>query len=115
MTLHDFILEHAEDLLDLPEEPDRESFEICRFVSDPGAWYGYHEETGFNDEAYEDAMREWEDECERIIDELEFDVLSDFYLIVDGTEIEDHDEILAYLERQVARVDQTQGYGVWIA
>lgn len=115
MTLKEYIWEHAEELLNLPEEPDREEFEICRFVSDPGAWYGYHEETGFNDEAYEDAMREWEDECDRVYAELEFDVWSNFYVIVDGTEIEDGEEILAYLDRQVAQVDRTNGHGVRIA
>lgn len=112
MTLYEFIMEHAEDLLDLPEEPDREEFEICRFVSDPGAWYGYHEETGFNEEAYEEAMLEWELECERIYDEVVFDDGSDLYLIVDGETIEDFDEMLAYLERQV---EKTEGYNVWIA
>ena len=74
-----------------------------------------HEETGFNDEAYEDAMREWEDECDRVYAELEFDVWSNFYVIVDGTEIEDGEEILAYLDRQVAQVDRTNGHGVRIA
>ncbi|MBQ7542901.1 MAG: hypothetical protein IJT44_11490 [Clostridia bacterium] len=112
MTLHDFILEHAEDLLDLPEEPDREEFEICRFVSDPGAWYGYHEETGFDEEAYEEAYRDWELECERIYAEVELSDMSDLYLIVDGETIEDFDEMLAYLERQV---EKTEGYNVWIA
>ena len=112
MTLHDYILEHAEDFLDLPEQPDPEAFEFCRFWSAPGNPYGYTEEYGYDDEAYEEAMREWEKECERIIDELEFNPCSELYLIVDGTEVEDFDEILAYLERQI---DQTEGCKVWIA
>ena len=112
MTLHDFILEHADDLLNLPEEPDREEFEICRFVSDPGAWYGYHEETGFDEEGYEEALRDWELECERVYDELDLDDMSDLYLFVDGTAVEDFDEMLAYLDRQV---EKTEGYSVWVA
>ena len=112
MTLHDFILEHADDLLDLPEEPDRESFEICRFVSAPGAWYGYREECGFDEEGYEEAYRDWERECERIYDELEFYDGSDLYLWVDGTQIEDFDEMRAYLDRQIAKAE---GYSVWVA
>ena len=112
MTLKEYIWEHADELLDLPEEPDREEFEICRFVSDPGTWYGYHEETGFNEEAYEEAMLEWELECERIYDELEFYDGSDLYLWVDGTQIEDFDEMRAYLDRQIAKAE---GYSVWVA
>ena len=112
MTLYEFIMEHAEDLLDLPEEPDCESFEICRFVNDPGAWYGYHEECGFDEEGYEEALREWELECERIYDELEFYDGSDLYIFVDGTMIEDFDEMRAYLDRQV---EKTEGYDVWVA
>ena len=38
--------------------------------------------------------------------------MSDLYLIVDGETIEDFDEMLAYLERQV---EKTEGYNVWIA
>ena len=112
MTLHDFILEHAEDLLDLPEEPQREGFEFCRFVSAPGAWYGYREESGFDEEAYEEACREWELECERIYDELEFYDGSDLYIFVDGETIEDFDEMRAYLDRQI---EKTEGYSVWVA
>ncbi|MBR6314758.1 MAG: hypothetical protein IKR49_09025, partial [Clostridia bacterium] len=80
MTLHDFILEHADDLLDLPEEPKPEEFEYCRFVNDPGAWYGYHEECGFNEEAYEEALLDWERECERIYDEIDLNDMSDLYI-----------------------------------
>lgn len=112
MTLHDFILNHAEDLLDLPEEPSREDFEFSRFFSAPGSWYGYREEGGFDEDAYEEAYRDWELECERIIDELEFDDSNDLYLIVDGETIEDFDEMLAYLDRQIAK---TEGYSVWVA
>lgn len=112
MTLHDFILEHADDLLDLPEEPQREDFEFCRFVNAPGAWYGYREESGFDEEAYEEAYREWERECERIYDELEFYDGSDLYIFVDGTAIEDFDEMRAYLDRQI---EKTEGYSVWVA
>lgn len=112
MTLHDFILEHADDLLDLPEEPDREDFEFCRFVNAPGAWYGYREESGFDEEAYEEAYRDWERECERIYDELEFYDGSDLYIFVNGETIEDFDEMRAYLDRQI---EKTEGYSVWVA
>ena len=112
MTLHDFILEHADDLLDLPEEPQREDFEFCRFVNAPGAWYGYREESGFDEEAYEEAYRDWERECERIYDEIEFYDGSDLYIFVDGETIEDFDEMRAYLDRQI---EKTEGYSVWVA
>ena len=112
MTLHDFILEHAEELLNLPEEPDREDFEFCRFVNAPGAWYGYREESGFDEEAYEEAYSDWERECERIYDEIEFYDGSDLYIFVDGTAIEDFDEMRAYLDRQI---EKTEGYSVWVA
>ena len=112
MTLHDFILEHADDLLDLPEEPDREDFEFCRFVNAPGAWYGYREESGFDEEAYEEAYRDWEIECERIYAEVEFNDMSDLYIFVDGETIEDFDEMRAYLDRQI---EKTEGYSVWVA
>ena len=112
MTLHDFILEHADDLLDLPEEPQREDFEFCRFVNAPGAWYGYREESGFDEEAYEEAYSDWEIECERIYDEIEFDDGSDLYIFVDGETIEDFDEMRAYLDRQI---EKTEGYSVWVA
>ena len=115
MTLKEYIWEHADELLDLPEEPDREEFEFCRFVNDPAAWYGYHEECGFNDEAYEEALSDWERACDRVYDEFEFDDWSEIYLVVDGAEIEDYDEIRTYLDRQVERVDKTAGYGIWIA
>lgn len=112
MTLQDFILAHAEDLLDLPEEPKPEEFEFCRFVYSGWSPCGYREESGFDEEAYEEALRDWETECERIYEELEFNDGSDLYIWVDGTQIEDFDEMRAYLDRQIAK---TEGYSVWVA
>ena len=113
MTLREFIYEHGDDLLvDLPEEPQPEDFEYCHFVYSGWSPYGYREECGYDEEGYEEAYREWELECERIYDELEFYDGSDLYIFVDGSMIEDFDEMRAYLDRQV---EKAEGYDVWIA
>lgn len=109
MTLKDYINAHKEELFDFPEEPTEEEFCGCRFVAD-SSWYGFREETYFDEEAYEDAIADWEDECERILSEYE--VSDDLYLFIGDDLLEDNAELAAYLDREVTKAD---GLEVWVA
>lgn len=109
MTLKDYIDAHEEELFELPEEPTEEEFCGCRFVAD-GSWYGYHEETSFDEEGYEEALRDWEEECERILSEYE--VNDELYLYIEDELLEDNAELADYLDREVTKAD---GLMVWVA
>ena len=112
MKLYEFIEQHEEELLDLPQMPEREDYEYCRFVGSYSDPYGYVEESGFCAEEYDYDMLRWEIESEKVRSEYVFRD-SDLCLIdIDGNEITDWDEIRKRLEYDVVKVD---GFDVWVA